>query len=378
MTGSIAAVQTVKLARELVRHGADVVPVLSDGAQRIVHPNALEFATGHRPVTEITGRMAYLDLCGRDGRADLLLIAPCTANTLGKIAAGIDDTPVTTFATAALGSGLPILIAPAMDETMYGQPIVAANMRTLAGLEVEFVEPLREEDKAKLAPLETIVARVLRRLRPRDLLGRRVVVIGGATAEPLDDVRVLTNRATGATAVELARAAYERGAEVELWLGHHSVPVPPYLPTRRFGTVADLLRMAPDVEADVCLVPAAISDFTVPRAEGKIPSDAADPTLRLEPAPKVLTALRKAGVGFLVGFKAEAGVDRQELIRRARDRMAEHGLDLVVANDVAKVTADATSIVVLAPDGRTDVFEGAKRLAAERIWSAVLHGLAAG
>ena len=116
VTGSIAAVETVRLAHELIRHGADVHAVLTRSATTILHPNALQYATGHPVVTEITGAMEYLEMCGRDGRADLLLIAPCTANTIGKIAQGIDDSTVTTYATNALGYGIQIIVAPAANE----------------------------------------------------------------------------------------------------------------------------------------------------------------------------------------------------------------------------------------------------------------------
>src|SRR5712664_4004387 len=113
VTGSIAAVESVKLAHELIRNGADVYAVMTRSARTIIDPNALQYATGHPVVTEITGAMEYLEMCGRDGKADLLLVAPCTANTVGKIAQGIDDTTVTTYATNALASGIPILLAPA-------------------------------------------------------------------------------------------------------------------------------------------------------------------------------------------------------------------------------------------------------------------------
>ncbi|TLZ71057.1 MAG: hypothetical protein E6K10_06165, partial [Methanobacteriota archaeon] len=199
VTGSIAAVETVKLARELIRHGAEVVPVLSKDATEIVHPNALHFATGREAITRIDGSVPYIELVGTDGTADLLLIAPATSNTIAKVAMGIDDTVVTTFAQNALGAGIPIVIAPAMHETMYNNPLIAGHIRTLEKLGVEFVTPKFEEEKAKLADTEEIVERVIRRIGTRELEGKRVVVITGSTAEPIDDVRVVTNRTTGET-----------------------------------------------------------------------------------------------------------------------------------------------------------------------------------
>src|SRR5256886_7281433 len=187
--GGSAAGETVRLADELIRHGADVHAVLTRSAVEIVHPNALEYATGHAVVTAITGSMEYLAMCGREGKADLLLIAPCTANTMGKIAQGIDDTTVTTYATNALGSGIPILLAPAAHESLMDNPAVAANVRRLRELGIEFVDPRRDEDKAKMADVEAIVSRGVGRLGARVLQHLACLVVAGATVEPIDDIR---------------------------------------------------------------------------------------------------------------------------------------------------------------------------------------------
>lgn len=375
VTGSIAAVQAVKLTRELIRHGADVVAVMSEAAQGIVHPHALEFAAGRPPLTVLDGSVAYLDYCGRGGRADLLLIAPATANTISKVATGVDDTTVTTFATTALGSGLPLLLAPAMDGVMYAHPVLRENIAKLESLGVEFVDPLLEEEKAKLADVETIVARVIRRLGPRDLAGKRVLVVAGATEEPVDDVRLLTNVSTGETGIELARAAYLRGAEVDLWLGRASVSVPPYLRTVRFRTTADLVGMAESVDHDLVAVPAAIADYVPERQDGKIPSRQTDLTLALRPAERVLERLRARHPGTLVGFKLESGVSRAELVRRARDRQDALGLEFIVANDLTAVKPGYTEALVLGPEESQHALKGTKREVAWSLWSAVLDGL---
>ncbi len=376
VTGSIAAVETVKLARELIRHGADVHAVLSKAATAIIHPNALQFATGHDVDTQLDGSMKYLEMCGREGKADLLLIAPCTSNTLSKVANGIDDTTVTTYAVNALGAGIPMLIAPAAHETMMDNPAVLENVRKLRALGVEFVEPKREESKAKLADIDEIVARVVRRLGPRDLLGKSVLVIAGSTVEPIDDIRIVSNRSSGATGVELALAAFEHGADVELWMGRHEVHVPAWLPMKSFDTTADLAAMVEQAHADVCLVPAAVSDFSPRKRTGKIPSRQGALTLDLHPTPKVLAALRKATKGTLVGFKAEAGGTAAELKAKAMALLKEADLDLVVANDVGAVKREATAITILDRKGRSVSFAGSKSLAAEQVWRAVLHGVA--
>ncbi|MGI0148062.1 MAG: bifunctional phosphopantothenoylcysteine decarboxylase/phosphopantothenate--cysteine ligase CoaBC [Thermoplasmata archaeon] len=376
VTGSIAAVETVRLCHELIRHGADVHAVLTRSATSIVHPNALQYATGHPTVTEITGAMEYLEMCGRDGRADLLLIAPCTANTIGKIAHGIDDSTVTTYVTNALGSGIPILVAPAAHESMMNNPAVAANVRRIKELGVELIDPRREEDKAKIADIDTIVAHAIRRLGPKDLSGMRVLVVAGATIEPIDDVRVVTNRSSGGTGIELAKVAFEHGADVELWLGRHEAPVPTWLPYKGFETTADLAAMAEKVDADICVVPAAISDFTpAKRQKGKIPSREGGLTLDLRPTPKLLERFRKGARKALVGFKAESGVSEAELKARAMALLKEADLDFVVANDMSKVKGDTTAVTILDRKGRSETFEGSKSLVAERVWRAVLHGI---
>lgn len=375
ITGSIAAVKCVELIRELIRHGADVYPVMSREALGIVTPDAIEFGAGRRPVTQLTGDMSYLRLCGKGGEADLLLIAPCTANTLSKIAVGVDDTTVTTFATNALGSGIPIVLAPAMHESMYDQPIVKENAERLRGLGVEILEPVMAEDKAKLADVETIVAHVVRRLGGGELRGKNVVVIAGATAEPVDDVRVITNVSTGATGVALAVEAFDRGADVELWFGRHDVAIPPFLAVKPFESTDDLEGMVVELEADYCLVPAAISDYRPRRVKGKIPSGKGGLTLDFEGTPSILAAIRERYEGVLVGFKLESGVTRAELAKRAKARLKAHGLDLIVANDLAKVTADKTSIVIVDKRGRTKAYAGTKAGAAEAVWEALLHGV---
>lgn len=375
VTGSIAAVETVRLARELLRHGADLHAVLSKAATAIVHPNALQFATGHDVVTELDGSMEYLKMCGRDGAADLLLIAPCTSNTISKIANGIDDTPVTTYAVNALGSGIPILIAPAAHETMMENPAVSLNLRRLRDLGVEVIDPKWEESKAKMAEIDEIVARVLRHLGPKDLDGMKVLVVAGATVEPIDDIRVVSNRSTGSTGIELARTAYEHGADVELWLGRHEAPVPLWLPRKTFETTADLARMAEGADADITLVPAAVADFAPKKRKGKIPTREGPVTLDLEPTPKVLFTLRKGTRKSLVGFKAEAAVSAAELKSKAMTLLRDADLDFVVANDVTRMKADATSITIFDRKGRSTTFEGTKTLASERIWRAVLHGV---
>ncbi len=157
VSGSIAAIETPKLARELMRHGAEVVVVMSESAQGIISPEALECIVGKRVITSLTGLCEHIEYCGEwKGRWDLLLICPATANTISKIANGIDDTPVTTFASTALGSRMPLVIAPAMHESMINNPFVQRNIERLKKAGVAFIEPSLEEGKAKLRWREVV------------------------------------------------------------------------------------------------------------------------------------------------------------------------------------------------------------------------------
>ncbi|MCA1811466.1 MAG: bifunctional phosphopantothenoylcysteine decarboxylase/phosphopantothenate--cysteine ligase CoaBC [Halobacteriales archaeon] len=379
VAGSIAAVKAVELARELARHGAEVVPVMSDAAARILHPDALEFATGRKPILRLTGAVEHVSLLGNvKGKADLLLVAPATANTVSKMALGIDDTPITTCATVAFGSRTPVVVAPAMHEVMLDHPIVAEHQRTLVGrLGVTWVEPLREESKAKLADVEAIVEAVIHRLandlaRPGPLAGKRALVIAGATEEAIDPVRILTNRSSGRSGLLVATELKRLGAEVTLWQGRATVEVPGHLEanTVRFSTHADLLRLAKGDLSGYAQVwmPAAIGDFAATPARHKLGSDK-PVRLDLKPLLKVIAAVRKAAPKtVLVAFKAES--DSKALLTKAKDRLKRHKAQFVVANLAASFGAEATEAHLVSA-GKTQAFSGPKASVLPQVVAAV-------
>jgi len=344
VAGSIAAVESPRIARELIRHGARVDVVMSAEATRIVTPEAMRFATGRPVVVQLTGDVEHVTHLGPgEGQADLMLIAPATANTISKIAQGIDDTPVTSYASMALGGGVPLLLAPAMHEHLAGNPAVTANLARLREWGVGVIAPASAEGEAKIASPEEIAAEVLHRLARGPLAGRRVLVIGGASREPIDAVRSITNESSGETAVQLAIQAFHRGATVTLWAGALQVPVPRFVPQVPWRTVDELLGLvrangAAIGSTDLLLVPAALSDYTLTPARGKISSRATpELVLRLSRAPKVLPELRRRlpDGGLLVGFKLVADRTAAELSAEALDLLHENGLDVVVANDRA-------------------------------------------
>jgi phosphopantothenoylcysteine decarboxylase/phosphopantothenate--cysteine ligase len=373
VTGSIAACETVKLARELIRHGAEVYPVMTSAAQKIIHPYSLEFACGNAPITEIDGKVQHVALCGEvEDRCDLLLIAPSTANTISKIAYGIDDTTVTTFATTAIGSKIPVIIIPAMHISMYNHPIVMENIEKLRSIGISVLEPKIQEHKAKMPSIEKIVAFVIRTIGKRDLAGKKVLIIAGSTAEAIDDVRAITNRSSGKTGMELAKNAYERGAEIELWMGRCEVELPGYIPIKRFESTKELSKMTDNIEHDIVIVPAAISDYSPDKTKGKIPSGKEELDLKLKPNPKIIQRIRKKSNCILVGFKAEFEILEEELLSRAASRLKNSDLDLIVANDISKTTKEENHVYIIGKDSKNEGVSGRKEVISERILDRVV------
>ncbi|MFB6106179.1 MAG: bifunctional phosphopantothenoylcysteine decarboxylase/phosphopantothenate--cysteine ligase CoaBC [Halobacteriaceae archaeon] len=359
VTGSIAAVKVVELAHELRRHGASVRAVMTDGARGIVHPWAVQFATDNPVVTELTGAVEHVELCGTDGWADVLLVAPATANTVGKVAAAVDDTPVTTCATTALGAGLPVVVAPAMHEPMYDHPGVADAIERVASWGVTFVDPRVEEGKAKIATEEAIVLATARAADERPLEGRHVVVTSGATSERVDPVRVLTNRSSGKTGRAVATACYVRGADVTLV---HDGPAVPYADVRRVETTAEMLAAVEDAVAgaDALVSAAAIADYTVDESPEKLRSGE-ERTLALHPTPKVVDAVRAAHPDLpIVGFKAETSDDPASLEAAARETLERVGLAFVVANDATAVMGAEETSALLVDGSSAERFTGSK------------------
>jgi phosphopantothenoylcysteine decarboxylase/phosphopantothenate--cysteine ligase len=370
VTGSIAAVRIVDLIRDLIRRGAEVHCVMSPAAERIIHPQALEYASSHPVIREITGRVEHVQFCGVGGEADLLLVAPATANSIGKMACGIDDTTVTTFATTALGSGKPVAVVPAMHEAMYRHPAVLRNLETLQEMGVLLIDPRLEEGKAKIADSASIVWEVERLLGPADLAGKRIVITSGSNAEALDPIRILTNRASGKTGIALALEARRRGADVTLI--HRFIQD---IPVRQ--VYAESAReMLDSVMAELergchaLISAAAVADYTVDRHTEKIKSGQEELTLHLKPTSKIIKTVREAHPDLrIVGFKAETGVSDDALASRAQRSLHGASLDLVVANDVSKggMGTEENRVIIIDRKGRRKEAAGKKSRIAEAI-----------
>jgi phosphopantothenoylcysteine decarboxylase/phosphopantothenate--cysteine ligase len=362
VTGSIAAVEVVHLARALRRRGATVQAVMSAAACGIVTPDAVGYATGREVITRCTGLVEHVRYCGEGGEGDLLLIAPCTANTLGKIAHGIDDTPVTTFATTAIGRNMPVLIAPAMHESMYRHPQVTANLERLRSWGVTVIPPRREEERAKIADPETIVLYAERAAGGMLLAGKRVLILSGPCAEPVDDVRILTTRSSGQMGRELALQAFRLGAEVTV-VHAGEFPAVRNVAASSAAEMRDTVhRLFRQETFDYYLSPAAISDYAPVRTTGKIPSGES-PVIRLEPLPKILEEVVDRYQPVTVAFKLGGSQDE------ARAMLAR-GIRMVVCDTPEAMGAPGGSFVLLTAKGSERV-EGSKEEVAGRIWSAL-------
>ncbi|MFN4336551.1 MAG: bifunctional phosphopantothenoylcysteine decarboxylase/phosphopantothenate--cysteine ligase CoaBC [Candidatus Nitrosocaldus sp.] len=373
VTASVAAYKAVDLARLLMRHGADVYPVLTRKATKLVSSELLSWATGNRAVVDLTWELEHIQLVDK-GRADLIIIYPCTANTLSKIANGIDDTSVTAMASVALGSKIPIIVALAMHEVMYHNPILVRNIRALEGL-VEFIEPVMDEGKAKVAEPEHVLAKALEVLRHRELLkGKSVLITAGATVEYIDSIRVITNLSSGKFGTAFAREAMLMGADVTLIYGHGSSEPPANVRLIRVNTSRDMLNTVTSElrskHYDLVIMNAAVADFRPSQISSrKIESRGDDGLmLRLEPTEKIVDVVKRLSPDtFLIAFKAD-DCSREELIAKAKAKLQECNGDMVIANYASKsIGNDTCDVVIVSKDGSMMDIHGRKDDVARRI-----------
>jgi phosphopantothenoylcysteine decarboxylase/phosphopantothenate--cysteine ligase len=381
VTGSIAAYKSVLLLRRLVESGARVTVVMTASAQQFIAPLTFQVLSGRPVYTSLfdpSDEIRHLTLAEQ---VDLILIAPATANIIGKISNGIADDLLTTLVTA---SRAPMVLAPAMDGDMWTHPVLQRNISTLDGLGVQIVPPEEgplasgKEGVGRLASEEKILAVVLSRLgRRSDLEGETILITAGPTQEPLDPVRYLTNRSSGKMGYALARAARWRGARVILVSGPTHLPCPAHVERVLVRTAAEMRdavhRYFP--EAGILIMAAAVADYRPRlRSEQKLKKEASTLFLELEPTPDILSDLRSGrGDRIMVGFAAET----EDLLKRARAKLEKKGLDLIVANDVTQEGAgfdlETNIVTMLDAHGETTALPKlSKAEVAERILDEVL------
>lgn len=355
VTGGIAAYKACELLRLLVRDGHDVTPLLTPDAERFVTAHTFE---------ALARREAPRELYPHLVEADLLVIAPLSANTLAKLAHGLADNVLTQAALAFRG---PVLAAPAMNVRMWEHPATRENTARLAERGVELVGPEEgelaegEHGPGRMSEPETIFARCRQLLGLTDTLrGRRVLVSAGGTREPLDSVRFLGNRSSGKMGVALAREARRRGADVTLVAANLAVPAPEGVEIVHAPTAADVGReMLARADADVVLMAAAVADYRPSNPEaGKRPKSTETWPIELEPTEDVLTQLahRPRNGRVLVGFAADEG---ERGLERAREKRANKGGNLFVFNDVSRsdigFDSDANELVLISETGERTV-----------------------
>jgi phosphopantothenoylcysteine decarboxylase/phosphopantothenate--cysteine ligase len=366
VTGGIAAYKSCELVRLLVKAGHEVVPLVTDGADRFVRRETF-FALARREPRE--------DLFAHLTRADLYVVAPLTANTLAKLAHGIADNLVSEAALAHRG---PLLVAPAMNPRMWASPATQANVAAIRSRGIELIGP----DEGEMAegewgvgrmsePDEIFEACTALLAKREQLRGRRFLVTAGGTREPLDDVRFIGNRSSGRMGVALAEEARRRGAEVTLVAANLAVATPGGVELVRAPTAADVERevLSRAADADVVMMAAAVADYRpVELAAGKRGKDSAAWTLELEPTTDVLRTLgERDEAPLLVGFAAESGGG----IDRARQKLTDKKANLVVFNDVSRTDigfdSEENEVTLIGRDGERRVEKAPKRAVAGAI-----------
>lgn len=384
VSGGIAAYKAASLTSTLVQRGAVVDVVMTSEAERFVTPLTFASLTARPVYTSLWDAPARIPHIRLVREAGVALVAPATANLIAKLASGIADDLLT---TALLAARIPRIVAPAMNEAMYDDPATQANIASLRSRGYEFVDPEsgflaeRESGTGRLASEERLIEALERALRRRNSLqGKRVTITGGPTREAFDPIRFLSNASTGATAIELAREAALRGADVTLLLGPTQLDPPPGVTVVRVTTAEELYRAAMQraADADLTIATAAVADWRpAERSESKLAKDGNELLVRLEPNPDVLAALgQRKGSTFLVGFAAETG-DHES---RAREKLRRKHLDAIAVNDVRGERGfgpGENSLVLLwGEDGRRELGTARKDELAARLLDAIEERMA--
>jgi phosphopantothenoylcysteine decarboxylase/phosphopantothenate--cysteine ligase len=350
ITASVAAYKAIDLSRLLMRNGAEVYPVMSKSTEsKLLTKEILDWATGNKTVTKLTSELEHIALANY-GKSDLILVYPCTANTLGKFVNGIEDSPVTTVLSVAFGSRIPIVIAPAMHEAMYENIIIAENIQKLKSLGVSILEPSISEDKAKVISADSVVQFVINKIgnnKERMKSNVNVLVTAGSTVEYIDSVRILTNLSSGKMGLNIAQQCLDKGFNVTLIYGHGTLNIPddPRMNIIRVRTTEEMFKAVRErtlrSKQHVVFHAAAVADFTISHSSKnrsyKMDTRNGTKTLKLVPTAKIVDRIKEFDKKvFLVAFKTEYDILEELLIKKAFDKLRECNGDLIVANDVSR------------------------------------------
>ena len=380
VTGSIAATETIKLAREFRRQGHSVKAFMTEEASKIIHPNALEFATGQELVLELTGKIEHV----KYSQVDLILVAPATANTISKFAYKISDNPVNTLLITAYGHDTPIVFVPSMHDSMYDA--VSENVERLKDMGIKFVNPRIDEGKAKFPAIEDIVLESVRAvnldkankgIEENNIAGKNILISLGGTFEEIDPIRGISNRSSGKMGLELAKEAFVRGANLTILAAHHEVNIPKSLNVIDAESSVLMSKKVGELipDFDIFISTAAISDFTpINKKDFKI-SSSYNLTLEFEPVSKIIREIKDINEDiFLVGFKAEYNISEEQMIKCAKTQMQDAGTDLVVTNDVSHKGCEfgsETNEVILVSDEIKKVSLSSKKEIAKAVFDEI-------
>ena len=381
VTGCIGAYKACEVLRELQRRGVDVHVVMTDHATRFVGAMTFEALSRHPVFVDqfalgAEGDIRHVSLADS---ADLLLVAPATANTLGKLARGIADDALSTL---FLATTAPVLVAPAMNVNMFRHPAVIENLEALRSRGVGVIEPGTGYlacgwlGEGRLAEVPEIVEAAMAALqRRRSLEGERVVVTAGPTVEDMDPVRFISNRSSGRMGYRMAEVARDRGANVVLVAGPTALAAPRGMEIVSVRSAEEMAKAVLEkaAAAGIVAMAAAVSDYRpAEKAASKIKKQDGGQKLELVRTPDILKSLGETkGKRFLIGFAAET----ERLLESAREKRAEKRVDLMVANDVSRdgagFASEKNAAVLIDANGETELPLMSKRELAERIWDRV-------
>ena len=384
VTASVACYKAIDLIRSFLRHGAEVYVVISKSVEKFMNKEYFVWASGNEVISELTGELEHVRVANYN-TSDLIVVYPCTANTIGKFVNGIDDTPVTSVLSIGLGSAIPIIIAPAMHEAMYYNTIIKSNIQKLEKLGVTFCTPVLEEDKAKVAPLDLVLSKIISTIsshntaitplhphtkanwnffcknetnevydfKEKNLLSyfskRKIIISLGSTIEHIDPIRIISNTSSGKMGLSLVNQALNYGLDVTIVKGMTQIDekfrkfstrnnnCPQLIETKTTDQMAEAITSElKRREYDIVILAAAVSDFKpIVVSDKKISTDKDSLDLRLVPTIKIVDQVKHIQKNtFLVAFKAEYRIGDQNLLTRAWKKMAQSRADLIIANDV--------------------------------------------
>ena len=341
VAGSVAAYKAIELARLLMRHGAYVTCVTSNAVTKLIQPEYFKWATGNEVITKLTGELEHIRLADYN-QSDLIIVYPATANTLGKLANGIDDTPVSTVLTVGFGSKIPILMCLAMHASMYENSAIKKNIKFLKN-KIEFLAPKLIEGKAKSPEPEDVLENVLKKFGFSSILkNKKILITAGPTVEQIDPVRAITNHSSGMTGVSLASEFISAGAKVTFVYGPGKEKPPKGAKIINVLSSKEMhLAVKSELKKkfDIVVMAAAVEDY-VPTIQNKnkIKSSKLIMTISLKKAPKIIDQIKKYQKNvFLVGFKAETNLTKNQLIKSAEKKLNESSADMIIANDIGSI-----------------------------------------